>query len=494
MPRRLRLLVALALALTCVAGCGGAGWTAGHPRSDLWLEVVTPHFVVQTDLIEPRARAVAHALEDSRAALLACAWPGATDPRGRTRALVFTRRKDFARYTDLNNVGVAFTRPGFERLLAFTPGAVVNVPEVAVHEIVHDLSRWFLPLQPLWLSEGLAVYLEGIRIDRARGRVVMGEVSAESVRWLNRTRSVLSLEKLFDTRESHSVDPRETAAFYASSWSLVHYLLNQRPQAFANFQRRLTRLTPWRRAWGESFPGLSNTALDEQLFAYLHTGDFTTLQVSFKLPPFSYTLRELSPAEAHGARALLADTSGAALAEAETEAALKLDPNELDALTVRFHSLPPSAIHERSELARRAVLAHPDEGEAWLLAALVATTPEERHAALTRAERRAPDHPGIASLLAEDALERKDALAALDHIRLVQRRSGVTPESLALHVAALAASRRCDDASAVIESATLMFDPECRVAAGQDPDAMTCSDYVRHAFERTLSGCVANAL
>ena len=493
MPRRSLLLIALLLALAGVSGCGAAGFSTGRSKSDQWLELVTPHFVVQTDLREARAREIAHSLEDSRAALLASAWPGSTDPRGRTRALVFTRRKDFARYTDLNHVGVAYTRPGFERLLAFTPGAVVSVPQVAVHEIVHDLSRWFLPLQPLWLSEGLAVYLEGIRIDRARRRVVMGEVSAESARWLNRTRSVLSLDALFATRESHSIDPRRTAAFYASSWSLVHYLINQRPRAFANFQRRLMRLTPWRRAWEESFTGLTNGMLDQQLFAYLHTADFTTLRVAFEPPAFSFTVRALSPAEAHGARALLADTSGAASAEAETRAALELDPNELDALTVRFHALPASAVSERSTIARRAVEAHPNDGEAWLLAALAAATPETRRAALTRAERRAPDHPGIASLLAEDALGRNDALAALDHIRLVQRRSGVTPETLALHVAALAASRRCDDASAVIESATLMFDAECRVAAARDPVTMTCSDYVRHAFERTLSGCV-NAL
>ena len=234
--------------------------------------------------------------------------------------------------------------------------------------------------------------------------------------------------------------------------------------------------------------------LDQQLYAYLHTADFSTLRAAFKPPAFSFTVRALSPAEAHGVRALLADTSGAASAEAETNAALALDPNELDALIVRFHALPASAVKERSAIARRAVDAHPNDGEAWLLAALAAATPEERRWALTRAERRAPDHPGIASLLAEDALERKDALAALDHIRLVQRRSGVTPESLALHVAALAASRRCDDASAVIESATLMFDPECRVAAARDPAEMTCSDYVRHAFERTLSSCAMNAL
>jgi hypothetical protein len=175
----------------------------------------------------------------------------------------------------------------------------------------------------------------------------MGEVSAESARWLNRTRSVLSLDALFATRESHSIDPRRTAAFYASSWSLVHYLINQRPRAFANFQRRLMRLTPWRRAWEESFTGLTNGMLDQQLFAYLHTADFTTLRVAFEPPAFSFTVRALSPAEAHGARALLADTSGAASAEAETRAALELDPNELDALTVRFHALPASAVTDR---------------------------------------------------------------------------------------------------------------------------------------------------
>ena len=95
--------------------------------------------------------------------------------------MVFARQRELSRYAGRNNQGVVFTRPGFERLLAFSAGYGGDVPRVAVHELVHDISRWFLPLQPLWLAEGLAVYLEGIEIDRARGRVVMGGVASDSI-------------------------------------------------------------------------------------------------------------------------------------------------------------------------------------------------------------------------------------------------------------------------------------------------------------------------
>jgi hypothetical protein len=55
---------------------------------------------------------------------------------------------------------------------------------VAVHELAHDLSQWFLPLQPAWFAEGLAVYLENKRLDGASGQVVMGEASKESLLWM----------------------------------------------------------------------------------------------------------------------------------------------------------------------------------------------------------------------------------------------------------------------------------------------------------------------
>lgn len=503
------LLVVIGVAASLLAGCGGAGFTRSHPTSDRWVEIETPHFVIDTDLVEPRALWMARALEDARAALLASAWPDAQAPRGKTRVMLFARQRDLSRYAGRNNKGAVFTRPGFERLLAFTPGVFSDVSTVAVHELAHDLSRWFLPLQPLWLAEGLALYLEGIQIDPARGQAQTGSVSKEVVEWLSDEASPIpSTTELFAALGSDSVDPRDSASFYLGSWALVHYLLDEQPQAFRHFQKALARLTPWRTAWGQSFPGLTNAELDRQLIRYLKAGRFIPRKSDFERPVFTPDVRALSPAEVYGARALLANTSGQTIGGAELRAALDLDPNALDALTVSFHSLASHARAPRTDIARRAVKAHPRHAAAWLLAALAASDVGERRRALTQAQRLDPDHPGVVGLLAEDALARNDPLSALIHVRHAQRRSGVTPRNLALQFAALAASNPCDEAAATLEGAALSleapslgtpspeglwFEPECRVVPGPGQREVTCSDDVRRAYA-ARSSCSSKAL
>jgi hypothetical protein len=463
MPRRFSLLAAIGAAVSLlVAGCG-ASLITGRPISDRWIEIVTPHFSINTDVHESRALSMAQDLEDCRAALLASVWPEATAPRGRTRVMLFARQRDLSRYAGRNNQGAVFTRPGFERLLAFTPGSKGDVPTVAAHELVHDLSRWFLPVQPLWLSEGLAVYLEAMVLDRTSGQVVTGGVSREGVQWLRSARSIPSTTQLFAMRDPNAVDPRDSGAFYLGSWALVHYLRSEEPEAFARFQSALMRLTPWRVAWNQSFPGLTNAELDRKLVAYLNAGRFMTWRTRFTPPAFEPAVRALSSAKVHGMRALLANTSGeAAAGGAELAAALDLDPNELNALTVGFHSLAADALEARAAIATRAVSAHPGEAGAWLLGALAANELGERQRALAHAERLDPNHPGVVGLLAEDALARNDPQAALIHVRHAQRRSGVTPRNLALQFAALAASQRCDDAAAILEGTRSSRSAACR--------------------------------
>ena len=68
------------------------------------------------------------------------------------------------------------------RLIAFTPGRQSSVPDVIVHELAHDLSHWYMPLQPPWFAEGPAVYLENVKFDPATRQAAMGELSLDSLR------------------------------------------------------------------------------------------------------------------------------------------------------------------------------------------------------------------------------------------------------------------------------------------------------------------------
>ncbi|HVZ31867.1 MAG TPA: hypothetical protein VG963_05545, partial [Polyangiaceae bacterium] len=213
-------------ALLCSWACHVAPLTPANAQAGAWIEVVTPHFTLSTDQPEQQARETARELEEVRAALLTLAWTGAHNPpRGRIDVIAFRTPAEFDLYSGQSAQveGLAKTRPGLPRVLAFGPGRERGVPVTIVHEMVHDLSEWFLPIQPPWLAEGLAVYLERTTYDRASGQGMMGTPSRQRVQYLVDQRTFQASEKLFDTTHAIDLDLRATEWFYASAWSLVHY-------------------------------------------------------------------------------------------------------------------------------------------------------------------------------------------------------------------------------------------------------------------------------
>jgi hypothetical protein len=496
-------VVALAAtaAIGSTAGCGaGARQSAAQtsarpsqpPRSEqLWVEVRTPHFVLSTDQTRERALRTAKQLEEIRAMLLTAAWPKASDPMGRTQVVVFARPADFDRYTGLPAAvaGVSINRSGVERTIAFSPGAQGGIPRVAVHELAHDLLSWFLPLHPTWLAEGMAVYLENTHLDASGAQVVMGEASEKSLRWLTQTRIFLSTERLFESTSPHSVDLRDVASFYAGAWFLVCFLLNEEPERFGIFQKRLHQLVPWRRAWDEAFDGMTVAELDRRMTLYAEQGGrFLVLSADVRMPAVEASLRELSPAEAHGVKARLANAVAPELAAREAGAALALDDSELGALSVRFHTTNVAALELRRGLAARAVAAHPDAAEAWFLMALAAEDAQARDHALQRATALDADHVGLALLNAEQALERGDAEVALERVRFVVRRSALSPAALAVYVAALGRAGHCREAVSVAETGAQRFGASCRVP-GATGELLQCAAYVQLASQRHAGLC-----
>lgn len=482
------LLLALGLPVATV-GCGASLTQTAPAPHERWLALETPHFVVRTDLAEPAAREIADSLEWMRAALLTLAWTGAKDPRGRTQVVVFARPSDFQRYVGLPMAaGIAVSHTGSERTLAFTPGPDGGIPNVAVHELAHDLSQWFMPVQPRWFAEGLAVYLENTRFDPKTRRATLGGVSSDSADWLRETGVLVRSSRLFSMRESLQEDPRETASFYASAWLFVHYLINHEGEAFSRYQAKLAQLVPPHAAWQASFGDLSLDELDQRVIDYAQSTEFTTLSAVIEREPFELEPRVLTQAEVHGTLARLSSLLGQEVSRRETLEALRLDPAEPSALAVRFEALAPDATDERRALARRAVAAHPELADAWILAARAEPPGDERDAAVARARELAPDHPGVALLLAEDAVRGGEPRAALAHTTLALRRSPLTADLLALHVRALGAHGRCTTARALTLSSPSLFSASCRVhsSGGAGP---ACEDVVRRAWGAVEPAC-----
>ena len=471
-------------------GCQLSPRTGLNAQEDVWREVQTPHFTVDSDLPELAVREVAENLEQMRAALIVAAWTGARNPpRGRIDVVVFRRRSEFERYSgqSAQAVGIAISRPGFRRMLSFSPGQENGIPTVVTHELAHDLSAWFLPIQPTWFAEGIATFLETTKYDPSTQTATFGEPSEDRLRSVVRNRGFNSAEQLFAARESVDVDARVSESFYASAWLFTHFLLNAEGDRFGQFQTRLAGLQEWQHAWQDSFPEVTPKMLDEQLMAYLGDGGrFTTFTTPVPLEPFQATLRVLSPAEVHGVLAWLTNRSDQERAESETAEALRLDPDELRALVVRFHALDASASAARRELAQRAVAAHPESSDAWLLAAR-AQAGEERRKALQTALRLEPEHPGVLTLLAQDLVQQDRAADALAYTQLALKRSAPSFELVQLHLAALIARHQCRAAEWLEGNAEQRFQEGCTATIGGT--LVSCGQLLRDTWIERNQSC-----
>lgn len=465
-------------------GCGSALQGQG------WLEVSTSHFDLHTDLIEPAALDMARALEESRAALLSVAWQGAPDPRGRTEVVVFASEDRFREYVRTDDIdGLAQSAVGSERLIAafWEDERPAGLPRVVVHEIAHDLSHWFTPLQPAWYSEGMASFLEGLAYDRAKKRAVLGGVPEPMVDVLESyRRSTFGIEGLFSAASPHQDSDRATSRFYFTSWLLVHWLVNHHGEPFRQFQSDLSKLTDWREAWSARFPILGPAELDAGLERYMDGGRFEYLSAKVDVPPLAPRVRALSAAEGHGLSSWMALRLGAGeLSARDMQSALALDRYELNAQRTRYRGLlAEEHAAERLSLARELVRAHPESGEAWLLLAQSAESDSERFGALERARRLTPDHPGVLQLLAQRALDFRDHRAALSHTQLLIRRAAPSAPILKLYVTALAQGGRCEAARRFVRNASADY---LRCVIQENGRRMRCPTYFERLIERSCA-------
>jgi hypothetical protein len=163
---------AAALALVsiwAIAGCATLpAWPAkGGP---IWREAISTHFRLRSDLDEDDARETIRRLEEIRASMLEMVWPGVPDPPIRTEVVVLRSSTELMVFVrDPHEppliAGLRAERSPLPASLLFA-GTDLRTMSTLVHELAHDLSEWFLPIQPLWYSEGVATFLETLRYDR----------------------------------------------------------------------------------------------------------------------------------------------------------------------------------------------------------------------------------------------------------------------------------------------------------------------------------------
>jgi hypothetical protein len=378
---RSRLALALLPALACAAlpPCPREGGPA-------WSEWATPHLRLLTDLGEEDGEETADALEELRASLVAVAWRGLPEPPRPLVVVVFRSAREMAAFTPARYEGLFMAGGISDGLIVSYASGSSGDRETLRHELAHALSAQFGigDRAPRWLHEGLAVYLERVAHDE-RGRVVFGDADPVMSRVLH-AGGPASFEELWQAPR-----PEDAGAFYATSWLLVHYLLNHQAGPFEAFQRAIISGREPRHAWNELVaPKVGD--IDDALAAHLRRGTFTKYGLRPPKAAFSLSQRVLGDGEVHGVRAMLraelppAGPESRAAIATEVAEALRQDPWELRALGVeRFHL---GRCQHDPRVAEQLAGRHPDQPLAWLFLAdarLASGDPAGARAALEKA-------------------------------------------------------------------------------------------------------------
>jgi tetratricopeptide (TPR) repeat protein len=449
------LLIGPVLA-TAALPAAGAGPETG------WREVRTPHVVVQTDLVSADARRAALAVERTRAAMLATAWGGArlSQPE-HIEVVVFSDGLDFEHHFG-RNVGGVFAHGGYPpRAVLYGPPerwerratlALEESTSVLRHELAHHLAAYVYRRQPRWFSEGLAQFLETIRVSEDGRSALLGAINPDALRSYNAYRTLTVADALAWGGKLDARDEGATAGLYGLSWLIVHWLYNVHPKELGTFQSLLARGIDPDKAWKVAFGSLALEGIDAELNTYARHGSYAEFTGAIAVPDSDAVERPLGSADVHAIRAGVAliaarmrTDAAPHRAEAEKELGLALgeDPGNVRALRLLGDRVPEGA-------ARRAVAAHPDDGLAWLSLAEslhAAGDAAERERAYRRASELLPDHPGPFNALAIGLLRQDRPKEALPLASTAVQLAPWEPAFLETLATALAALGRCSEAA-----------------------------------------------
>lgn len=322
-----------------------------------WRELTSEHFVLWTDASSARGLELMRSLED-RYQILARGMNRA-EQRGRILAIVFRSAEELQFFLPPNLAAFAWSQdnptdqPGVV-MSAETWGSIIN------HELAHGISYALLENQPRWLAEALACYFEMARVDPVTQEVTIGLPYPYRMGFL-RDRVPLSTRALFACKSLGCSTPK----FYAWSWALFAFLLDQHFDRFAAYLHNLRALGgDHDRAWQAAFAGVSLDALDQDLLEWTYNGDLKVVRFKLEPRPISAVERPLGDADVLAARSLLHFINGdlGASAQAAT-AAITADPQSLLGWAMAHGNELPISVAR----ARQLTAAHAEDWRSWQL-------------------------------------------------------------------------------------------------------------------------------
>jgi tetratricopeptide (TPR) repeat protein len=326
--------------ISCLALFLLTGLTAlAAPRSQTWLEVRSPHFILITNGNEKQARRVAQQFELIRG-VFKTLYPRARVDSG--EPVIILAAKDENTLKALlpafwENEGQAhpagvFVHGQEKNYVALRLDAQGENPyHVVYHEYVHLLTSLNLRWLPVWLDEGMAEFFATAQI--AQKEVLIGMPTSSQLGLL-RGNPLIPFEAFFSADHSSPLYSEENKAsiFYAQSWAVTHYLLvgdkgaheTQLREYMSLLQQEVDEPEARRRAFGDL------EQLKENLRRYIGHFSFYCFRLDApeSVEPTEFAMRRITPAESAAVRGdFMLYTQRPVEAQALLEEALRLEPD-----------------------------------------------------------------------------------------------------------------------------------------------------------------------
>jgi tetratricopeptide (TPR) repeat protein len=322
--------------------------TPARARTEAWLQIISPHFVVVTNSGEKQGRRIADQFERMRS-LFHVMFPKlpmetAAEP---IMVLAVKGEKDFRALEPEAYLAKGSLKLGGLFLPAIDKNYILMQVDaegehpysVIYHEYTHFLLRKSAEWMPLWMNEGLAEFYQNTDIREREAS--LGEPSGENIGWLRRN-PLLPLPTLFlvDQHSPYYHQEHKGSIFYAESWALVHMIeigdLQQKTERLNDYLNRLAHKVDPVTAATQAFGDLQKLQADLNDYLGHISFKYLRLPVTTEVNDSAFLARPLTSIQADAIRAdFLAYNSRTSEAQALLDQVLREDPKNLSAFETK---------------------------------------------------------------------------------------------------------------------------------------------------------------
>lgn len=323
--------IVLALAVVSLPHCAAA--------ADNWIEVRSPHFIVNTNAGEKEARKVADQFEQIRQMFHSAFTAMRVDP-AQPIVIVAAKNENTLKLFlpeewevkgHIHHAGMY--QPGLDKdyVILRLDSEGGNPFHTLYHEYTHALLRLNFSNLPVWLNEGLAEFFGNSTLGDKE--VKTGTIDEGHLYLLNQSK-LIPIDTLLeiDHHSPYYNEANRASVFYAESWAVVHFLMlddvARQKQLMKNF------LTAWQKSGNqleaaqEAFGDLKQ--FGRKIEAYSRQGSFRVgvVKMEKEAADKKYATRNVSPGEAIALRGdFFAHSKRIERAQPVLEEAVRSEPN-----------------------------------------------------------------------------------------------------------------------------------------------------------------------